>query len=237
MIAKIAGAVVGLGLFVFSVAAIVSMTQMRQTAALPDRPAQFNPRAGAAPLTVVAFGTSLTSQQPWVGELGAVLSACLARPVTVQDIARPGAASDWAVGQLGRVNSLDPDLILVEFAVNDAALDKGLPLARARRNHEAILAGLAGEGGRRQIVLMTTNPVFGVRRLARPLLPSYYGLYAELAEDHNQAFLNLLPRWRAIDGARRRTQDGLHPDPAVAASVIVPGVLSILGLEEDCGVD
>src|SRR4051812_12543860 len=84
------------------------------------------------PMTVVALGTSLTHSGGWIKPLETQLTECLGRPVSVLDFGRDGATSDWGVAILGEVIRARPDVVLVEFAVNDAAWFKGFSLRHSR---------------------------------------------------------------------------------------------------------
>ena len=203
--------------------------------AAPPRPPQTPadiPLARPLPegaLRVTTFGTSLTARYDWPAGLQAALAACLGRPVTVTPVARPGAGSAWALTQLDTVAATAPDLILVEFAINDADLRDGVPLARAKAQHQSLISALRAAAPGAQIALMTMNPASGARGLARPWLAAHYLAYRDLAAEHGTGLIDLWPRWLALPETARGLQaDGLHPDPAVAAGVIVPAVAGYL---------
>ena len=97
-----------------------------------------------AALTIVAFGTSLTAPpQSWPDRLGPALTACRGTPVQMHRVAGPGMGSDWGMGQTEAVAALSPDLILMEFAINDADLSDGVPVRRAAENHAKIVSNIA----------------------------------------------------------------------------------------------
>ena len=132
--------------------------------ALPmDRPlaAIAPPLAGTdpagAPLRIVAFGTSLTAPPGWPEALVAQLETCLGRPVVLTRVAGPGQGTAWALAQTDRVIAARPDLVLIEFAINDADLLDGIGLAASRANHGRLLDALAAGLPRAQMVLMTMN--------------------------------------------------------------------------------
>lgn len=181
------------------------------------------------------FGTSLssTSRYDWPAHLETRLATCLNRRVTVTIIARPGATIAWAEGQIGRVRDTAPDLVLMEFAVNDADLWDGLPRAEARRRTGAVLEALAGGPGGTEdgpaLALMTMNPAAGVRGLVRPFLGRHYADYRSLSRERDLGLVDLEAQWRALPRAARGLDDGLHPDPARARAVIVPTLLRWFG--------
>lgn len=194
--------------------------------------------AGAPDLDVIAFGTSLTARYDWPERLGTGLGSCLGRHVVMSKVAAPGQGSSWAL-QAGLlemekavVRTGRPDLVIVEFAVNDADLLDGVRLARSRRQHVQLLEGirpLLAPGG--QILLMTTNPVEGLmRRLQRPRLASYNQLYVEISAEADTGLADLMPRWRQAmaDSASSLLRDGLHPRPEAARAVILPVLMPMI---------
>lgn len=188
-------------------------------------------------LTIVAFGTSLTAPpQSWPDHLGPALAACLGIPVDLQRVAGPGMGSDWGVTQSNAVAALSPDLILMEFAINDADLTDGVTLRQAAENHAKIVSNIAENAPSAQIVLMTMSPAQGLRGWIRPWLPDHYSAYRRLAADLDLGLLDLYPRWLALPTAARGLDaDGLHPDPTLAETLILPAVLAYLGCDSPPG--
>lgn len=184
------------------------------------------------PLRLVAFGTSLTAANPWPDQLAARLSACLDRPVILTRVARSGATSAWALAEHTRVVAAVPDIVLLEFATNDADILDGLALARSRRNHAALLDALAAAAPQAQVVLMTMNPVVGpLRRLQRPRLPDYFAMLRDLAGQRHLAMADLAPRWQvamAADPGLEPT-DGLHPAGSATARIVLPVLAGQIG--------
>ena len=200
-------------------------------------PAPFEPRdrplpPGPAPERVVVLGTSLSARSPWPAALGEALSDCLGRPVSVEVVARPGASSAWGVAQVERVAALEPDVVLVEFAINDADLLDGLGLGRSAGAHGLILSELAALAPGARVALMTTNHAHGPRGWVRPRLAAHYALYPRLARDHGAGLADLYPRWLAAGDAA--VPDGLHPSEEAARAVIVPPLAALLA-PEACG--
>lgn len=188
------------------------------------------PRPQAAPLTIVAMGTSLTARGGWQQPLREALERCLRRPVAVETVARSGASSSWGLKAVDEVAAKGPDVVLVEFATNDAALNRLLTRQASRTNLRAILARLSGLEPKPRIIVMAMNPVFGLRGLLRPFLSCYIEAHRELAAEFGAEFIDHGPAWRALgrQALRGAIPDGIHPEPAAAASVIVPALLGLL---------
>ncbi|MFV0491248.1 MAG: SGNH/GDSL hydrolase family protein [Pseudorhodobacter sp.] len=182
------------------------------------------------PLTIVTFGTSLTAPpQIWPDRLAEALAACRDTRVGVERVAGPGRGSVWALGQVAKVVAHDPDLVLVELAINDADFRDGASLARGRAQHRGLITGLRGALPKAQIVLMTMNPATGLRGWIRPRLAVHYRQYRDLAAEAETGLIDLYPRWLALPrGERGLSADGLHPDPERAAEIIVPQIVRYL---------
>lgn len=187
--------------------------------ALPPLP----DRADSAPLTVVAFGTSLTASNPWPDTLQTQLAACFDGPVKVVRVARSGEGTNWALSHWEEVVAQDPDVILLEFAINDGDLWDGIPPDQSRAQHVALLDHLSSALPDARILLMTMNPVTGLQRLKRPRMASYYAINHDLAERYGTGLADFTPRWLALPVGW--APDGLHPS-AEAANAMLPPVLA-----------
>jgi lysophospholipase L1-like esterase len=198
--------------------------QSPQHRAIPALPA-----AAAGELRLVVLGTSLTQGGTWPEALGAALNACSARPVTVLRVARAGAHSGWGLDQAATVAALRPDLVLIEFAINDADLRDGPGLAAARANHLALVAALGAAWPQARLVLMTMSPAFGPRGLMRPRLEAHHAQYRAMAAAGDLGLIDLAPLWaRALSPDRRRglMPDGLHPTDAAVRDVALPAMIA-----------
>ncbi|KQO69360.1 SGNH/GDSL hydrolase family protein [Methylobacterium sp. Leaf89] len=189
----------------------------------------------AAPLTVVTVGTSLTSRGGWQEALERQLSVRLMRPVFVQIVARAGETSLWGCANLEAVVALKPDVVLVEFAANDAALQRRLSLGRSLVAMRTILERLLSCTPRPRVVVMAMNPVSGLRGLVRPRLTTYIAAHRDLAWALGAEFLDHRPAWNRLGRAARARAipDGLHPIPAEAAAIMVPALVEHLGRSQD----
>ena len=196
-------------------------------------PAPFEPRdrplpGGRPPERVVVLGTSLSARNDWPQALEAALGDCLGRPATVEVVARPGATSAWGLAQVGRVAAMDPDVVIVEFVINDADLLDGMRLGRSRSAHDALLSELAALAPEARVLLMTMNHARGPRGWARPRLAAYYAFHPRLAERHGAGLLDLYPRWLARPRGADGLRDGLHPTDAAAREVVLPPLIARL---------
>jgi lysophospholipase L1-like esterase len=175
-------------------------------------------------LRVVSFGTSLSAGGGWQVDLCARLQRELARDVAVMIHAKPGASSAWGVQTVANVAALNPDLVLLEFAINDASLLRGVSLGQSQANLVQMVTALQSNAPRRQIMLMTMNPAFGMKGMVRPLLGRHYALCRQVATDLQLGFVDLGAEWAKLPARelRHAIPDGLHPTPEAGRKVIVP---------------
>lgn len=186
--------------------------------------------AAGFPLKIATFGTSLTAKGGWQDALRVALETCTGGPVVVETIAKSGASSRWALTVVADVLALKPDIVLVEFSANDAALDRLLPLAWSEANIRKIVRQLRSGAPNARIALMAMNPVIGMRGAIRPFLDDYYDVNRTIARDTGLTFIDHRPGWNALSRAALEAAipDGSHPEPAVATGIIVPNVRKAL---------
>ena len=183
-----------------------------------------------SPLTVVTFGTSLTARGEWQETLRDRLGACLHRPVEMRIVARSGVTSEWALTHVEAVAAARPDVVLVEFAHNDAALNRWISLGRSRENMRSVLSNLNALSPRPRVVNLGMNPVHGLRGWIRPRLGLFIGEHRRIAVRSGAEFLDLRPSWTRLgsSGLRQLIPDGVHPVPAAAQDIIVPRLVDLL---------
>lgn len=176
---------------------------------------------------LAVLGTSL-SLGSWPEALRAALSACQGHAVRLTRVADPGANSFQGLSALSRIIDADPDLVLIEFAINDADLADGLARDDAANNIATMLDALALEAPDAQVMLLTMSPAHGLRGLKRPFLARYYGDVRTLAAAHGTGLADLYPRWRTREDWRAALPDGLHPTETAARAMILPVLLPLL---------
>ena len=181
------------------------------------------PAGPRAPL-IWAFGDSLAAGYGLPPEQGftAQLQAALRRQGIAATVRNGGVAGDtaaqgrarlrWGLRGLGRA----PDLVIVELGANDML--RGLPVAQARANLDAVLAELA----RRRIPVLLAG-MRAAPNLGPDYAHSFEGVYPALARAHR---VPLYPFFLdGVAGNRALIQrDGLHPN-ARGVQVIVARIL------------
>lgn len=207
-------------------------------------PSDLQPRsvpvlAGEGPLRLTVLGTSLTSRYDWPEVLSGRLEECLRHPVAVETVAGAGENVDWGARQVEAVARTEPDLVLTEFAINDADLLDGVRLSKAREVTSRLVGRLSETGSEgASVVLMSMSPAQGLRGWLRPRLAAHYRSYGEIAGETGAGFLDLYARWLALPREERGLdEDGLHPASGRARDIIVPAAtryLAALFGRKDC---
>ena len=184
--------------------------------------------AAAQPVTLLAFGDSLTAGyglQP-SDAFPVKLEAALKAKGHDVKVINAGVAGDTALDGASRVDwalSEDVDAVIVEFGANDAL--RGLPVPQAEQALDQLLARL---GERKLPVLLA-----GMRappNLGPDYQAAFDGMYPRLAEKHGSL---LYPFF--LDGVAAEVTlnqaDGMHPNPAgvdVIVERILPSVEKLL---------
>lgn len=192
-------------------------------------------------LNIVTYGTSLTAGGGWVRQMKAALDAKFPGQVTLENTAKGGMTSEWGVENFDeRVAAKKPDVLFLEFAVNDAVERFGISQAKSRRNLEALIDRARRANPNVEIVLQTTNPVIDRPKGHdghRPDLEKRFETVREVAAAKNTLLVDNESAWRRIleeDEAtfRKLVPDGLHPNPEGYEKVVTPVLLSTLGLSD-----
>ena len=176
-------------------------------------------------LTISTFGTSLTAGGGWQAPLAQKIET-KGVETTILNRGKSGASSAWGITRAAAIAAETPDIVLVEFAVNDAAFKRGLPLAPSLDNMARIFGELRVGAPNRLIILQRMNPVRGYRRWLRPFLDHYTRAHIALAGSLGLPVIDHTPLWSQFDsqGLRRAIPDGLHPDANLTAEVIATSI-------------
>lgn len=182
------------------------------------------------PIRILLVGTSLTAGGNWPALLEKWLAACRAGALVVERLAKPGKAIRWGKPALTQrlKTGPRPDLIVMEFAINDAVLLRGLPLVMARSRTQAVIDQIASAGI--PLYLATMNPAWGREALERPGQHRYFAAYRDLAAANKLGLIDTVPLWNALPLAQRRklVPDNLHPNDEGMKVVALPVITNAL---------
>jgi acyl-CoA thioesterase-1 len=162
-------------------------------------------------LRLATFGTSLTAGNLWQSDLKDRLTECLQLRIEVLNRGKSGATSGWGAQNAARVIAVRPNVVVVEFAINDAFNPYAISLEKSYQDTVSIVNALRNGLPAAKIWLMTTNPAF---TSDRPHLADYYAQYRSLASALDVGLIDLFPIWLtalAADGGERLMPDRLHP--------------------------
>lgn len=201
-------------------------------------------RAGR-PQHIVIFGTSLSRGGAWVPQLQQALAAQFPGLVKLTNRARGGQHSGWGAANVDPgVIALQPDVVFIEFAINDAVTRFNLSPSDVRRNLDAILDRITTALPGCEIILQIMNPAVGKPEgdpSHRRDQESYQQIYRDAAQqrrlrliDHSLAWNTLLAR-EGEAGFKRFVPDGVHPNAQGYATLVTPVILRSLGLEPPPG--
>lgn len=186
----------------------------------------------AEPFVLAVLGTSLTAASSWPETLVDQLTECLGSPVTLVRVAKSGATSESGLAQMKEAAVVRPDLVLIEFTINDADLRDGVWLARSEQLHREMIARLGEFSAQSRVTLVTMSPAHGLRGWMRPRLTSYEAMYRRLADTLPVNLIDLAPIWRAalVPGSTKTyLPDGLHPTEIAVTEIAIPQLLARTG--------
>jgi lysophospholipase L1-like esterase len=193
--------------------------------------------------TVIVYGTSLSDGAEWSKAMKGYFDKQYPGLVTFVNSAKSGEHSDWAVANLqGRVLSHKPDLLIIEFSVNDAATKHKISIEKSAANLDSMVSALRQENPQADIVLQTMNSVWdppppqskGKKPASdRPHLADYYDVYRKYAHEHNLPLVDNYPVWLKIqqedeEKFKKWLPEGAHPIPGASLAVTWPAIEALL---------
>ncbi len=200
-------------------------------------------------ITIVTMGTSLTGgayrwpdimMDDWLNKEypGQVTLFNEAVGASSSSVGPDGNNNLSGLGKLPVVISHNPDVVFIEFAINDAYLPYHISLADSKKNLEKIISSILKANPGTEIILATMNsckdtPTVMDANSSRPNLNRYYQGYRKVAEAHNFIILDFYPVWLNLmqnDPARfdRFAPDGIHPSLEGYRSVLLPLLRKVL---------
>lgn len=222
-------------------------------------------------LTIAAIGTSLTasSWSAWFGLTGEWLNSLYPGKVTLYNEAGGGAASKYLTTdpndrttpgytlarypaspsgvdvQLDKALAHNPDVVFIEFAMNDAPYDLYRISEQASKDNlqtmiDRINTWAAGNHKRVDIIVQTMNNCTdrggATEATYRPHLAAYYQGYRDIAAANNILLIDHYPNWLNVYNSEadhatwNRYVDaiGIHPVLLGTQNVIMPEIKRVL---------
>jgi acyl-CoA thioesterase I len=181
-------------------------------------------------VVVGVMGTSLTARGAWLASLPSALSSAIGRDVSALNFSKVGATSRWGVLALDQIIETPADIMIIEFAINDAAMHRRISLRESEINITGIARRLRSEIPKTRVYLMTMNPARGLSGLVRPRLTRYYDLYAKIAHEQQMGLIDNRASWNALTRKELRAAipDGGHPTDSFSLAITLKNVVKVL---------
>ena len=195
--------------------------------------------ASGTPQRIVLYGTSLTANGAWVSQLQGAVEAAYPSLATWINSGGSGQASNWGVNNLQtKVIDQDPDVVFIEFSMNDAAETLNVSRAQAIANLTTIRNAILAAHPDCEIILQVMNPAdhqpgdtFNVRANLALYQQDYRDFAAAnglLCIDHAPAFAALYDK--GSPAYRVHVPDGVHPSANGWSLFMTPVLLQAIGL-------
>ena len=187
-------------------------------------PAEAARAASPAPLTIVAFGDSLTAgPRLTTGQTyPALLQQKLQKahlPFTVVNAGVTGDTTARALLRMDRALAVNPQIVIVELGVNDGL--RGVPVPQVRANLEKIIEASQAKGAEVLLCAMEALPLSGWQYTI-----DFHKMYDELAAKYNVTLMPFLMNG-VLGNPDLIGPDGVHPN-AEGAKVIADGLWEYL---------
>jgi acyl-CoA thioesterase-1 len=145
------------------------------------------------------------------------------------------------LGKLPSVIAHKPDVVFIEFAINDAFLPYKISKKESRRNLNTIIDQIYKANPKVEIILQTMNSVIdkadtGPHATDRPKLAAYTQGYRNVAKDRSLLIVDHYPNWVKLmkDNSKHFDQlvpDGIHPALQGYKEVVLPELKKTLSHE------
>jgi lysophospholipase L1-like esterase len=151
-----------------------------------------------------------------------------------------GDLTTSGLGKLGAVIAHKPDVVFIEFAVNDAFLPYKISLDDSKRNLNEMIDRLLAANPATEIILQTMNacldqaqPGGGRHASDRPEVAAYFQGYREVAQARGLILVDHYPNWLKIMTNDlplfdRLVPDRIHPQAEGYRQVLLPELKATL---------
>ncbi|BCM92028.1 hypothetical protein IAD21_03907 [Abditibacteriota bacterium] len=194
--------------------------------------------------TVVVYGTSLTRNGAWTTAVQNWLDKQYPGQITFFNSGLSGQNSDEGVAQMqDQLLAHKPDLVFIEFAINDAHKKFEMPVERGASNLDQIVRAVRAQNPNSAIVLQVMDVPWdapnGNRSFSdRPQLQGFNDNYRTYARQHALPLIDHNPDWLRLkdtepDKYHTYLPDGLHPNKDGDLAVNWPPIEALLTAARD----
>ena len=206
-------------------------------------------------VTIVTLGTSLTGGKwRWVDVMQEWLDASYPNQVLIENLGVGASASMtvpamegneylWNKCGLDRIPetiAVNPDVVFIEFAVNDAYLPYDISIEQSRKNLESMIQSLKDANKDVEIILQTMNVVLDMPELnhkessERPQLVEYIKMNKQVAKKYQLQLIDHYANWDKLLITKGRKEylkyvtDGVHPNLEGYRLILLPKLKEVL---------
>lgn len=176
-------------------------------------------------VTIVTMGTSLSNGWPGV-MMGDWLTPAFPGQVTFfsecvgASSTAMGPNGDRSLSGLGKIPAAiahHPDVVFIEFGMNDAYLPYNTSLEESKKNLNTIIDAILAANPKTEIILQTMNScldqdVGDKHASLRPRLAEYYQIHRDVAKERNLLLVDHYPNWLKLMTEDPALFDKLVPD-------------------------
>lgn len=176
------------------------------------------------PQTIVIMGTSLSAAGSWAVLFERKMSVY---PVTIINFANGGQDSSYGVEIIQQVLDSKPDVVFIEYSMNDALTERDMTVSESYVNLDTIVKAILKEYPECEIILQTMNLAYGLPGESRPNLEAYYQIYRDYAKTYGLFLIDYCLAWEEAFNAnpdliREYIPDGVHPVKKGLNAVVMP---------------
>ncbi len=200
-------------------------------------------------VTIVTLGTSLTGGEwRWVDVMMEWLNKDYPGQVEIHNLGVGASASMtvpamegnkyiWNKCGLDRISEtidINPDVVFIEFAVNDAYRPYAISVKQSQQNLELMIRDLKVSDPNIEVILQTMNVVIDMPEMnmfeatRRADLPKYVKMYKRVAKKYNLTWIDHYRNWKKYlknEGRKAYIElvpDGIHPNPEGYRKILLP---------------
>jgi acyl-CoA thioesterase-1 len=195
---------------------------------------------------IAALGTSLTGGTwRWFDVMKEWLDQEYPRQVEYQNEGVGASASSYPPKVCGLekvkvVAAGNPDVVFIEFAVNDAYKPYKISIEESRKNLESIISTLKEANPKVEIIIQTMNVVIDMPALnmtestKRSELTKYLEMYRQVAVENKLLLIDHYPNWEKYlkhegrDAYIKLVTDGIHPNLEGYRMILLPELREVL---------
>ena len=184
--------------------------------------------------TIVAYGTSLTEYTGYANDLKTIFEFKYPDKATVINSGKGASDSNWGRENVESfVADHNPDMVIIEFSINDAFLERSISLGRSKENLLYMVERIRRVNPECEIVLMTMDMPLGIHFDTRPDVEDYYELYRKTAEEEGFFLVDNISDWKELlaEGEEeylKLVPDGIHPSQQGHRKITVKNLLNVL---------